>query len=74
MLIELKQLRSAIGCTQRQKDNLISLRLGRIGDISIIDDANSSLAGRLRKIRHLVFLRPIEDESKTKKVKNDITK
>jgi len=54
MNVKLKQIRSAIGTTKVQKDNLRSLRLGKIGQIAVFEDVNSSFKGRLRIIKHLV--------------------
>ena len=56
MKVQLKQIRSAIGITQRQKDNLRSLKLGRIGNVSVFDDKDSAFLGRLNAIKHLVSI------------------
>lgn len=54
MQVEVTQVRSAIGCTQRQIANLRSLNLGRIGKKAIFDMTDKSFQGRLQRVRHLV--------------------
>lgn len=54
MNVKLKQIRSVIGSTQTQKDNLRSLRLGKIGQVAVFEDVNSSFLGRLKVIKHMV--------------------
>ena len=62
MQVELKQIRSAIGATERQKNNLRSLKLGRIGKKSIFE-SGSSVLGRYKIVAHLVEMREIAAES-----------
>ena len=51
--LELTQVRSQIGQTERHRGTLRALGLGRIGKTNEIDDG-PVLAGMLRKVRHLV--------------------
>ncbi len=51
------QKKSSIGSTQKQKDNLRSLRLKKIGDFIEIDSQDSSLIGRLKIVKHLVSVK-----------------
>lgn len=54
MKVKITQTGSAIGITQVQKDNLRSLKLGRIGKSVICDNSDKSFLGRLKVIKHLV--------------------
>jgi large subunit ribosomal protein L30 len=56
--LRLTQTRSAIGQSPRHRGTLRALGLGRIGD-SREHDAAPSLAGMLRKVRHLVKVEEI---------------
>jgi len=49
----LKQVRSAIGQSERHRGTLRALGLGRIGRTAEQDDT-PVIAGMLRKVRHLV--------------------
>jgi len=51
--VKLTQVRSAIGQSQRHRGTLRALGLGRIGKTAEHDDS-PTLAGMLRKVRHLV--------------------
>jgi len=51
--LKLKQVRSAIGQTQRHRGTLRALGLGRIGQTAEQDDT-PVIAGMLRKVAHLV--------------------
>ena len=51
--LRLTQVRSAIGQTPRHRGTLRALGLGRIGKTAEHDDS-PSIAGMLRKVRHLV--------------------
>jgi large subunit ribosomal protein L30 len=54
--ITIEQTRSANGASPRQRETLRSLRLGRIGKRSTLDDT-PQLQGMLRVVRHLVEVR-----------------
>lgn len=56
--IRIKQVRSAIGFKQDQKDTVRALGLGRIGRTREITD-NPQVRGMLKKIPHLVMI--VED-------------
>ncbi|HEY2326389.1 MAG TPA: 50S ribosomal protein L30 [Gaiellaceae bacterium] len=51
--LKLRQVRSAIGQTQRHRGTLRALGLGRIGQTAEHDEG-PVLAGMLRKVAHLV--------------------
>jgi large subunit ribosomal protein L30 len=51
--ISMKQVRSTAGASPRQRDTLRSLKLGRIGKTSQLEDS-PQLQGMLRVVRHLV--------------------
>jgi large subunit ribosomal protein L30 len=51
--LKLRQVRSAIGQSQRHRGTLRALGLGRIGKTAEHDDT-PAIAGMLRKVRHLV--------------------
>jgi large subunit ribosomal protein L30 len=51
--LRLTQVRSGIGQTRRHRGTLRALGLGRIGKTAEHDDS-PSIAGMLRKVRHLV--------------------
>jgi large subunit ribosomal protein L30 len=51
--LKLRQVRSAIGQSQRHRGTLRALGLGRIGKTAE-HDATPAIAGMLRKVRHLV--------------------
>ena len=53
MKVKLVQIRSSSKSTKKQLENLKSLKLGKIGSFSYIEDEASSL-GRLKVIQHLV--------------------
>jgi|AutmiccBRH37_all_1029493.scaffolds.fasta_scaffold34689_3 large subunit ribosomal protein L30 len=59
MNVKLTQIRSAIGTTKVQKDNLRSLSLGKIGRVSFFNDNDPSFLGRLNVIKHLVLVEKI---------------
>ena len=52
--LRLRQTRSAIGQSERHRGTLRALGLGRIGKTSEQDGDSPSIAGMLRKVRHLV--------------------
>jgi large subunit ribosomal protein L30 len=49
----MKQVRSANGASPRQRDTLRSLKLGRIGQSSKLEDS-PQLQGMLRVVGHLI--------------------
>ncbi len=51
--VSMKQIRSAAGASPRQRDTLRSLKLGRIGRTSTLQDS-PQLQGMLRVVDHLV--------------------
>jgi large subunit ribosomal protein L30 len=51
--LKLTQVRSQIGQSQRHRGTLRALGLGKIGNTAEHDDT-PSIAGMLRKVRHLV--------------------
>jgi large subunit ribosomal protein L30 len=51
--VEMKQVRSAAGASPRQRDTLRSLKLGRIGSTSKLEDS-PQLQGMIRVVSHLV--------------------
>jgi len=53
--LKLKQIRSANGASARQRDTLRSLRLGRIGRESTMEDT-PQLRGMLKVVDHLVVV------------------
>ena len=54
--LTIEQVRSAIGASPAQRDTLRSLKLGRIGKRSTLDDT-PQLQGMLRVVGHLVEVR-----------------
>jgi large subunit ribosomal protein L30 len=60
--IKIKQIRSAIGCPQKQRDTLLGLGLTRNGRIRILLDT-TEIRGMIRKVAHLVAIEPHEKES-----------
>lgn len=61
MKFKLKQIKSAIGTTQKQKANLRSLKLGKIGKISFFDESKSFL-GRLEIVKHLLLVKKVDEK------------
>ena len=51
--VSMKQVRSAAGASPRQRETLRSLKLGRIGKSSKLEDS-PQLQGMLRVVEHLV--------------------
>jgi len=51
--VKMKQVRSAAGASPRQRDTLRSLKLGRIGKTSQLEDS-PQLQGMIRVVGHLV--------------------
>ncbi len=51
--VTVKQVRSANGASPRQRDTLRSLKLGKIGRTSTLEDS-PQLQGMLRVVDHLV--------------------
>lgn len=53
----IKQVRSAVGSSPRQRDTLRTLSLGRIGK-SVVREDSVHLHGLLRNVEHLVTVEP----------------
>jgi large subunit ribosomal protein L30 len=51
--VTMKQIRSTAGTSPRQRDTLRSLKLGRIGRTSTLEDT-PQLQGMLRVVGHLI--------------------
>ena len=54
--VRLKQVRSSNGASPKQRDTLRSLKLGRIGRESTMEDT-PQLQGMIRVVEHLVEVR-----------------
>lgn len=52
-MLKVKLVRSAIGCTQRQRQTLRGLGLTRVGKTVIVHD-NEPTRGRIRSVEHLI--------------------
>lgn len=52
-MLKVKLVRSAIGCTQRQRHTLRGLGLTRMGKTAIVHD-NEPTRGRIRSVAHLI--------------------
>lgn len=59
MKLKFTQIRSAIGITSTQKGNLASLKLGKIGQISIFPSSKEVL-GRVRIVKHLLNVEEVK--------------
>lgn len=59
--LEIKQIRSAIGRQQNQRNTLRSLGLKRIGDVVIKED-RPEIRGMANTIPHLVDVKTVSDE------------
>lgn len=57
--LKITQVRSKNGTTQRQKDNLRSLGIRRIGHTVVVEKTPVT-EGQLAKIRHLVVVEEVE--------------
>jgi len=57
-MLKIKQVRSKIGATKRQKATLKSLGLKKIKDIVIHED-NSVIRGMITKVSHLVEMEEV---------------
>jgi len=57
--LKITQVRSKNGSTQRQKDNLRSLGIRRIGH-TVEVEKNAVTEGQLAKIRHLVVVEEVK--------------
>ena len=53
--LRVRQIKSGIGFTLRQKATLSALGLGRIGRVRVHED-NAAIRGMLKKIGHLVVV------------------
>jgi large subunit ribosomal protein L30 len=59
MAIQVKQIKSTIGCKQNQRDTLRSLGLKRIGDVVVKED-RPEIRGMVHTVRHLVVVEETE--------------
>ena len=57
--LEVVQTASEIRQTQRQKDTLRALGLGKVGRRRVVR-GDESMMGMLRRVHHLVTVRPID--------------
>jgi large subunit ribosomal protein L30 len=55
--VTMKQVRSTAGASPRQRDTLRSLKLGRIGKTSTLEET-PQLQGMLRVVDHLIEIAP----------------
>lgn len=56
--VEISQIKSTNGRTQRVKDTLQTLGLGRIGR-SRIHVLNATTKGKIKKVKHLVLVKKV---------------
>lgn len=56
--LEVKQVKSSIGCKQDQIATLKALGLKKIRDIKVHDD-NAAIRGMIKKVVHLVEVREV---------------
>jgi len=61
MALKLKvtQVKSGIGQSERQRDTLRGLGLGRPHSFSVLEDS-VAIRGMIRKVSHLVTIEPVE--------------
>jgi large subunit ribosomal protein L30 len=59
--IQIRQVRSGIGQTERHRGTLRALGLGRIGR-TVEREESPQLAGMLRRVRHLVAVDPVKEK------------
>lgn len=57
--LEIKQVRSTIGCIQSQVNAIKGLGLRKIGDV-VTRQKDSTTLGLLRKAQHLIQITPVE--------------
>jgi large subunit ribosomal protein L30 len=57
--IKITQVKSQIGCTQRQKKTIEALGLGKINR-SVEKEANPQIMGMVEKVRHLLNVENIK--------------
>lgn len=58
MKVRVKQIKSKIGSTQRQKRTLQALGLGRISSV-VEKEATPQILGMIKKVQHLVEVKEI---------------
>lgn len=56
--VKVKQVRSKIGCTERQKRTLEALGLKRLNSV-VEHEATPQILGMVRKVNHLVVIEKI---------------
>lgn len=52
-MIKVRLVRSPIGSTERQRQTLRALGLGRVGKSAVVQD-NAATQGRIRTVQHLI--------------------
>ncbi|MGH3502444.1 MAG: 50S ribosomal protein L30 [Nocardioidaceae bacterium] len=57
--LQVRQLRSTIGCKKNQRETLRSLGLKRIGDVVVRDD-RPEIRGMLATVTHMVDVQEVE--------------
>lgn len=62
MMLKISLVRSSNGCSHKQKNNLRSLNLKRIGDVALWEESQSFF-GRLKVVEHLVNLEVLNDNA-----------
>lgn len=59
--IRIKQIRSAIGRPEKQRQTLLGLGLTHNGRVRVLEDT-PAIRGMIRKVSHLVEIEPINKE------------
>jgi large subunit ribosomal protein L30 len=57
--IKVTQLKSGIGCPERQRATLRGLGLGKVRKSAIVEDS-LAVRGMIRKVSHLITIEPAE--------------
>jgi large subunit ribosomal protein L30 len=57
--IKVTQLKSGIGCPERQRATLRGLGLGKVNKSAVLEDT-LSIRGMIRKVSHLIAIEPAE--------------
>jgi large subunit ribosomal protein L30 len=57
--IKVTQLKSGIGCPERQRATLRGLGLGKVHKSAILEDS-VAIRGMIRKVSHLIAIEPAE--------------
>ncbi len=59
--LKIKQIRSTIGCIEKQKRTIRALGLGKLQK-SVIHSDSPSIRGMIAKVRHLVRWEEVEEQ------------